>query len=135
MEMGLPYLACMMVAASYFHLPPRVLPSIQAVEGGYPGAVHLNKDGSDDLGVMQINTRWVQPVAAYRHTSQDVSRDWLIHDPCGNIAWAGAILDAYRAQERGDLMRAIGDYHSHTVPLNRSYRDAVTAKAIALFGD
>ncbi len=63
--MALPYLACMLAISQFHHLPPRLLPSIQAVEGGYPGAIHHNRDGSDDFGVMQINSRWVQPLAAY----------------------------------------------------------------------
>ena len=57
--MSIPLLACMAGAAAFYHLPPRVLPSIQAVEGGAIGAVHLNSDGSQDLGLMQINTSWV----------------------------------------------------------------------------
>ncbi len=58
-----PFLACMALVASVYHLPPRVLPSIQAVEGGWAGAVIRNGDGSDDLGVMQVNTQWLAVLA------------------------------------------------------------------------
>ncbi len=36
--MPVPYLACMALVASIYHLPPRVLPSIHTIEGGWPGA-------------------------------------------------------------------------------------------------
>jgi hypothetical protein len=124
----------MLATAAYYHLPPRVLPSIQAVEGGYPGAAHVNTDGSTDLGVMQINTVWVQTIASHISWQAAAVRARLTDDPCFNIAAAGAILDLYRVQERGDLMAAIGDYHSHTKLLNAAYRGAVIARASALFG-
>jgi len=63
--MPVPFLACMALTAHFYGLPPRVLPSIQAVEGGRPGLVHPNTDGSADLGLMQINTRWVVPIAPF----------------------------------------------------------------------
>ena len=43
--MPIPLLACMVATASYYHLPPRVLPSIQRVEGGHIGDVSRNTDG------------------------------------------------------------------------------------------
>ena len=55
--MAVPFVACMALVASLYNLPPRVLPSIHAVEGGQIGTVHLNTDGSEDLGFMQVNTR------------------------------------------------------------------------------
>lgn len=58
-HMGVPFLACMTAAAAFYHLPPRALPAIHAVEGGAVGVVSHNTNGSDDLGVMQINTIWL----------------------------------------------------------------------------
>jgi hypothetical protein len=62
--MTIPYLACMALVASLYGLPPRVLPSIQAVEGGRLGTVHQNRNGSEDLGVMQVNTLLLPALAA-----------------------------------------------------------------------
>ena len=39
--MSIPLVACMASVAAYYHLPPLVLPSIQAVEGGAVGIIHL----------------------------------------------------------------------------------------------
>ncbi len=129
----IPFLACMALVASIYHLPPRVLPSIQAIEGGRPGTVSNDADGSQDLGVMQINTRWVQPLAAYTRRPDAVVRVRLISEPCYNIAAAGAILRTYLNEDGGDLMQAIGDYHSHTRQLNLTYRSQVMQAAEGLF--
>ncbi len=131
--MPVPYLACMALVASIYHLPPRVLPSIQAVEGGAPGLVLHNANGTDDFGVMQVNTIWLAPLARYTKLAPATVRARLIGQPCFNIAAAGAILASYITQSNGDLMRAVGDYHSHTPPLHAAYRVRVLAAATRLF--
>src|SRR5690242_11968029 len=105
--MAVPYLACMALVASLYDLPPRALPSIQAVEGGKPGTVSQNADRSEDLGVMQVNTRWLPALAAYTGLPRETVRERLINRPCFNIAAAGAILRMYLDEARGDLMVAI----------------------------
>jgi hypothetical protein len=131
--MAIAYLACMALVARIYALPPRVLPSIHAVEGGQVGSIHHNDDGSDDLGVMQINTRWIQPLVRYTGAPPEIVQTRLINEPCYNIAAAGAILRTYLDQEHGNLMRAVGDYHSHTPELNLSYQALVLGAATRLF--
>lgn len=132
--MTVPFMACMASVAAFYHLPPRVLPSIQAVEGGRPGVVHINLDGSQDLGVMQVNTRWVQPLAQQIGLPPAVTQQRLQFDPCFNIAVAGAIMRIYLDEAGGDLMRAIGYYHSHRPSLADAYRLRVIGSAARLFG-
>ena len=129
----LPYLACMLQAAQYYSLPPRVLPAIQAVEGGAVGTTHANTDGTSDLGVMQVNTRWVQPIAARIHDTPAAVQARLTNDSCFNIAAAALILRTYLNETHNDLMQAVGDYHSHTLLLNLTYRAHVVAVATAMF--
>ena len=131
--MAVPFLTCMLAAAQIGAFPPRVLPSIQAVEGGFPGSVHQNTDGSADLGLMQVNTLWVPVVARALGASEAAVRAHLVDDGCFSIRIAGAILWEYRRARHGDLMLAIGDYHSHTPPLNQAYQAQVVARARALF--
>ncbi len=131
--LALPYLACMLQAAQFYSLPPRVLPSIQAVEGGAVGTVHANSDGTSDMGVMQVNTRWVQPIATRIHDSPQTVQARLTNDSCFNIAAAALILRTYLNEEHNDLLRAVGDYHSHTLLLNLAYRAHVVAVATAMF--
>jgi soluble lytic murein transglycosylase-like protein len=123
----------MVLTASFYHLPPRVLPSIQAIEGGRVGLMHSNSDGSTDLGVMQINTLWVAPLARVTGLPEVNVRDRLLNDPCFNIAAAGRIMRIYLNETKGDLLRAVGDYHSHTPVLNQSYQAKVLDAARAMF--
>jgi hypothetical protein len=122
-----PLLACMAAVSTFYHLPPQALPAIYAVENGRAGVVRHNTNGTDDLGVMQINTLWV-PVLS-RATRVPVTRvhHSLVHDECFNIAVSGAILRIY-LHESGDLVTAIGYYHSHTPALREAYQLRVLAQ-------
>jgi hypothetical protein len=131
--MAIPYLACMALVAAVYHLPPRVLPSIQAVEGGTVGNVSQNLDGSADLGVMQVNTLWLSGLARVARLSRDETQRRLVFDACFNIAAAGLIMRVYLDETRGDLLQAVGDYHSHTPVRNRGYQAKVLAAARRLF--
>ena len=132
--MPVPYLACMALVASIYHLPPRVLPAIQRVEGGAVGDISHNTDGSDDYGVMQVNSRWLPALSAFTGLSAEVVRERLISRPCFNIAAGGAILRTYLDETHGDLMLAIGNYHSHTVTRNLGYQAKVMRSAAFMFG-
>lgn len=132
--MATPFLACMTLVAAFYDLPPRILPAIHAVEGGRPGLISTNTNGTEDLGVMQINTVWVAPLARQTGLPEAQVRHRLTHEPCFNIATAGAILRTHLNSGDGDLMRAIGNYHSRTPDLHESYRQRVLAAARRLFG-
>jgi hypothetical protein len=130
----IPYVACMVAVAAAAHLPPRVLPVIQAIEGGAVGTIRQDHNGTADLGVMQVNTIWVPVLAARARLSEAETADRLVNDPCFNIAAAALILRGYLAETHGALLPAIGDYHSHTPPLNTAYAAAAEAMAERLFG-
>ena len=131
--MAIPFLACMALVANIYSLPPRVLPSIQAVEGGRTGLAHLNDNGSEDLGLMQINTVWLEPLARYTKLPRSEVRERLLGRPCFNIAAAGLIMRTYLDEVRGDLLMAVGNYHSHTPTLNQRYQLKVVQSATSLF--
>jgi hypothetical protein len=123
----------MALTAAVYHLPPRVLPSIQAVEGGRVGLAHLNRNGTEDLGVMQINEIWIGPIARRIGWSNVAVRNRLLNDSCFNIAAAGLIMRTYLNETKGDLLRAVGDYHSHTLVLNLTYQAKVLGAARVMF--
>lgn len=131
--MSVPFLACMAAAAAFYHLPPRVLPSIQAVEGGRPGLIQPDANGSADLGLMQINTIWAPPLARYAQMTEAAVVERLVNDPCFSIAASAAIMRLYLTEARGNLMVAIGYYHSHTFHLAIGYQQRVLAAAKTLF--
>jgi hypothetical protein len=131
--MAVPFAACMALIASLYNLPPRVLPSIHVVEGGQAGTVHTNRDGTEDLGYMQVNTRWLPALSGYSGLPVAAVRQNLLIRPCFNIAAAGLILRGYLDETRGNLLLAVGDYHSHTPQLNSDYQHRVVNSALSLF--
>ncbi len=132
--MAIPFITCMALVANIYGLPPRVLPSIQAVEGGQVGLSSMNANGTEDLGLMQVNTVWLAPLSRYSRLPQAVVRTKLLNEPCYNIAAAGLIMRTFLDEANGDLMRAVGNYHSHTPVLHQRYRDKVLRSAAGLFG-
>ncbi len=130
----IPYLKCMLAVAAVTGLPPRVLPVIQAMEGGAAGVVRVDTNGTADLGVMQVNTIWIPALAARAGLTEEATRTQLIGNPCFNIAAAALILRSYLVETHGALLPAVGDYHSHTPPLNAAYAGEAEAKAGQLFG-
>ena len=131
--MAVPYLACMALVANIYGLPPRVLPSIQKIEGGRPGLVSPNKKGSSDFGVMQVNSIWLPALVRYTGLPPETVRTRLINEACFNIAAAGLIFRTELDGAGGDLMQAVGNYHTHTPVHHLSYRTRVVTAARTLF--
>lgn len=131
--MLIPYLRCMLLAASVYHLPPRVLPAIHDVERGAPGLVHKDANGSEDFGPMQVNSIWLARIALRAGMTKAATRHRLIDDPCFNIAAAAFILRHDLDRDDGDLLAAIGDYHSRTPALHDAYVTRVKAAARHMF--
>ncbi|MHB8368926.1 MAG: lytic transglycosylase domain-containing protein [Leptospirales bacterium] len=111
--------ACVVSAAVQYRVPTMALYGIMAVEGGANGVRHRNRDGSEDLGPMQINTRWLSFVSRY-----GVSREDVLWKPCTNV-WVGAwILARAQARDR-NIFVAIGHYHSYRPLEAQRYRRKV----------
>jgi soluble lytic murein transglycosylase-like protein len=131
--MAIPFLACMLAVAAELHLPPRILPAIQAVEGGRVGFARANSNGTEDLGLMQVNSLWLPMLSQHTSLPPDALRDKLVRDGCFNVAVAGVIMRIYLRETRGDILAAVGNYHSHTPPRHLAYRDKVVRAAIKMF--
>lgn len=129
-----PLIACVLMVAQAQSLPPRVLVAVQAAEGGRVGMVRSNANGSEDYGLMQVNSVWLAPLSRATRLPPDQVRARLIGDGCFSIAVAGAILRMH-LDATGDLMRAIGNYHSRTPERNQAYQARVLAQAVRIFGE
>ena len=58
--------ACFEEAGRRHGIPPSLLKAISAVESNAnPAARHRNRDGSEDLGHMQINSSWLRKLGSY----------------------------------------------------------------------
>ncbi len=125
--MSAPLLTCMAAVAAFYNLPPKALPAIHRVEGGHAGSIGHNRNGTDDLGIMQVNTAWLPELARRTGLPRSRLRIALIRQDCFNIAVAGAILRIYLNEAHGDTVTAIGYYHSHTPGRREAYAMRVLA--------
>ena len=98
--------ACFEEAASRYQVPSVLLKAISRVESaGNPNALNRNKDGSFDIGHMQINSRWLPKLSHF-----GISRDQL-WDPCTNTL-VGAWILAQNVQRIGYSWNAVGAYNA-----------------------
>lgn len=81
---------CLVRAAGYYHVPVLLLDAIVWQEGGTDGVGDRDPDGSYDLGLAQINTRWLSVFSKYGITARS-----LLDNPCENLYAAGYVLDTY----------------------------------------
>lgn len=97
---------CMVEAAERYQLPKLALYSIAAAEGGYPGLSRTNRNGTQDLGRMQINSSNLPELKRYGITAK-----MLREDECTSVHVGAWKLASYLRLERGDWSRAIARYN------------------------
>ena len=120
--------ACLLMAAHNYQVPPAVMIGIMHVEGGRVGhAVGPNRNGTYDLGPMQVNTRWIPELARYWRIDPSNAKTLVRDDGCLNVKVAAWILHD-KIAEAGSLYGGIARYHSATP--GEGYRYA--AKVIAV---
>ncbi|MDD5053083.1 MAG: lytic transglycosylase domain-containing protein [Sulfuricurvum sp.] len=89
-----------------FGIDPSLLKRIATIESSLdPNAINHNKNGTSDIGLMQINT-----IHLRRLSKVGVTRESLL-DPQVNI-YVGALLLSSHIRKRGYNLDAIGCYHS-----------------------
>ena len=98
---------CWQLAASRYHVDPLLLYAIAKVESGLnPRARNINSDGSQDIGLMQINSRHLPTLAKFGITEQH-----LITQPCTSVMVGAWILAGF-IQEKGYGWQAVGAYNA-----------------------
>ena len=130
--MQAPYLAFMLSVSQFYHLPPRVLPSIQLVEAGQPGTISHNFNGTGDLGVMQVNSTWVPAVAKHWRASQAATFGALRDNFCANVEAGTWILRQAMDEAHGDFWAGVGFYHSHDPGYRADYLRKVLHQTLRL---
>lgn len=104
---------CIHRAASGRPWLAQTLRALRAQEGGWIGAEVRNRDGSVDLGPMQVNSWWVPRIARLIDRREPQVRSWLRDDPCFNVDAARWIFLS-ALHDVKDFWRAVGVYHSPT---------------------
>lgn len=119
---------CWQSSAQKYGVDPYLLAAIARVESGLnPSAHNRNKDGTEDIGIMQINTKVLREVERY-----GITRDQLF-EPCINIDVAAWKL-ASHFRDYGVTWYAVGAYHSKTPTFNRIYQLKVYLAFLKLTG-
>ena len=116
---------CFAQASLRYRIPESLLRAISKVEsGGNPAATHKNKNGSVDLGHMQVNSGWLPILAQY-----NISKEQLIN-PCTNTT-VGAWILANNIYHMGYGWKAIGRYNamSPAKAVAYSYKVAMALRA------
>jgi soluble lytic murein transglycosylase-like protein len=95
---------CFEDAGNRYGISPVLLESIAKVESNLnPGAMNKNRDGSIDMGLMQINSFWLKTL--------NVSSDALMKDACLNTM-AGARILRGCIDRYGYTWEAVGCYNA-----------------------
>ena len=102
--------SCFDQAGDRYRIAPHLLRAIAKHESKMnPNAVHTNKDGTKDLGLMQINERWLPTLKQF-----GISRARLM-EACQNIFVSAFILRTL-FNRYGENWSAVGHYNA-THPL------------------
>ncbi len=116
-----PLARCFTSAAHRYHLSPVLLYSIAWGESRMnPRAMNRNSDGTIDIGMMQVNSRWLPMLGSF-----GISEDMLL-DPCTNIG-VGAWVLANEFYRRGASWGAVGRYNSPDPRVGAQYAAKVRA--------
>lgn len=119
--------ACIASAASRYAVPVDLVRAVIRTEGGKTGAISGNKNGSYDMGLMQVNSIHLPEMKRY-----GITRDYLINNECINIHIGTFIL--HRAlSESQDFWRGVGAYNSKTPVHNERYRKKVWGNLVKLW--
>lgn len=114
---GVP-LECINQAAVTYHVPATMIVSVMKIENGRNGMAVKNKNGTYDLGVMQINSSWLPSLKKY-----GIDKETLQQDGCMNVMVGSWILARGIAKSEGWV--GLGNYHSATPKHNKRYREQV----------
>lgn len=114
--------ACIDLAAQHYNIRRDVLGAVLAVEGGSLGMKKRNRNGSYDMGPMQINSVWLPELKR-----RGISEHAVTNDYCTNIL-VGAWILAGELQRNGaprintaEYWQAVGSYNSRTPYFNSRY--------------
>lgn len=109
--------SCWVEAGDRHSIEPELLYAIAQVESGLnPGAVNHNKNGSRDVGLMQINSMHLSRLQARGITEQR-----LLDEPCLAIEVGASILADF-IERYGYNWTAVGAYSAGNAPDRQALR-------------
>ncbi len=115
---------CVDAAAAYHHVNPVVLRAIAYVESRGQNLVGVNRNGTVDMGPMQINSIHLATLAKH-----GVSKDDLM-EPCRNV-FVGAWHLRRMMNKYGNTWEAVGAYHNASPDKRDAYSRKIQAVVMA----
>jgi soluble lytic murein transglycosylase-like protein len=107
--------ACINLAAQRYRVDERLIHAIIQVESsGNPSALNRNANGSEDIGLMQINSSWLPVLGRYGIQHHH------LYDPCTNVH-VGAWVLAGNIARYGSTWRAVGAYNARSHVKRKGY--------------
>ena len=103
---------CTDTISEYYGVPRIIIEAIAEQEGGAPGVVAHNNNGTTDVGVMQINSAWFEPNNPVDLPARGITLERVRDNACLNIAIGTWIFEQYYHQMDGDLGRALAAYNA-----------------------
>lgn len=118
-------MTCVYQSAKKYELPSSLLLAVIKTEGGRNGLAVKNKNGSYDLGIMQINTIHLPALK-----KMGINRATLLSNGCVNIDVGAWMLRSHfpakpELTNRDKWWGYVGNYHSKTVSYNLAYQKRV----------
>jgi soluble lytic murein transglycosylase-like protein len=110
---------CLDDAAQYHKVNASLVRAIAKQESGMRAlAVDKNTDGTEDIGLMQINSSWLPKLAQY-----GISRDRLF-DACVN-SYVGTWILAANMKRFGPTWKAVGAYNAASANKQLAYANLI----------
>ncbi|WP_434668354.1 lytic transglycosylase domain-containing protein [Paraburkholderia sp. A3BS-1L] len=110
---------CIDDAAAYQHISPRLVRAIAQQESGFrANAINVNANGSEDLGLMQINSSWLPKLSRF-----GIRREHLF-DACVN-AYVGTWILASNFRQFGPTWKAVGAYNATSSARQLVYANSI----------
>lgn len=124
---------CVLVESGRQALPPLLVVAVMHQEGGLPGRYSRNRNGTVDLGTMQINSSNIARIAKTGYNTRVVDYDlsyrtahYIMNDGCANVSVGAWMLRSCIDAMKGNLFRGVGCYNSP----NRKYADKYAAQVL-----
>lgn len=116
---------CVVAAGRKYLVPVDIILAVLATEKGMVGQTCHNKNGTVDIGPMQINTVHFDKARKY-----DIDIDELRDNGCLNIFFGTWLLA--NLLEKYEPWEAIGIYHSRTPHIKQRYQNRVWERKTSL---
>ena len=110
---------CLDDAAAYQHVSTQLVRAIAQHESGMrANAVNANSNGTEDIGLMQINSSWLPSLARY-----GIRREHLLN-ACVN-SYVGTWILASNIKRFGPTWKAVGAYNAVSTQKQLIYANAI----------